>query len=288
MKRRSLTLVSLLLCSLLWEGCTPAVNQVANNLTASMVPQKASDLQRVVDAQYDSTRSTVVLHTQKSTGKTGENIIDVSMPEGVMNYVNARYPGKVVRSVQIVRATGGNSVINSGMPAVTAPLPTVPASPGSPALAAGVAAIALPPSVRIDRKITPRAPLNASLTAKENAVLQVAKSKLGTPYVWGHNEDRGQVGFDCSNFTEYVYHHALGYLFTTSSRGQYQVVGVPVAKANMRVGDLLTFNQGSHVGIYAGNGQMIQEGGGLGKVGYLSVKPGSYWGNHISAVKRMF
>lgn len=283
MKRRSLTLVSLLFCSLLWEGCTPALNQV-NNSTTSMVAQPAADLERVVDAQYDSNRSTVILHTQKSAGKTGENIVDVAIPEGVMNYVNAHYPNKVVRSVQIVRSTGGNSVINASMPAAILLVP-----PASSALAAGSGNIALPPpGVHIDRGISPRAPLSASLSAKQNAVLQVAQSKLGTPYVWGHNADRGQVGFDCSNFTEYVYHHALGYLFTTSSQGQYRTVGVRVAQSNMRVGDLLIFNQGSHVGIYAGNGRMIEEGGGLGKVGYLSVKQGSYWGNHISAVKRMF
>jgi cell wall-associated NlpC family hydrolase len=56
----------------------------------------------------------------------------------------------------------------------------------------------------------------------------------------------------------------------------------------MRPGDLVVFNQGGHVGIYAGNGQMIQEGGGLGKVGYLKLTPGSYWYQHISAVKRMY
>ncbi|WDM02924.1 C40 family peptidase [Alicyclobacillus cycloheptanicus] len=146
----------------------------------------------------------------------------------------------------------------------------------------------LPPGVTLDPNITPLAPLDASYQTKLNAVLQVAESKLGTPYEWGHNEDRGQTGFDCSNFTEYVYHHALGYDMSTASQTQYKRVGVAVPTQDMQPGDLVVFNDGGHVGIYAGNGEMIQEGGGLKKVGYLPLKPGSYWYDHITVVKRMF
>ncbi|MCL6637700.1 MAG: C40 family peptidase [Alicyclobacillus sp.] len=146
----------------------------------------------------------------------------------------------------------------------------------------------LPPGVRLDGSIKPLAGLGANTQQKIQAVLQVAESKLGTPYEWGHNEDRGQIGFDCSNFTAYVYHHALGYLMSTASRTQAASVGWTVSRSQMRPGDLLIFDDGKHVGIYAGNNQMIQEGGGLGKVGYLSIAPGSYWSNHLTAVKRLF
>ncbi|WP_223203967.1 C40 family peptidase [Alicyclobacillus suci] len=129
---------------------------------------------------------------------------------------------------------------------------------------------------------------SASWQTKYNAVLRVAKSKLGTPYIWGHNEDRGQKGFDCSNYTEYVYHHALGYKFSTSSQVQGKSVGWKVAKADMRPGDLLIFENGKHVGIYIGNNEMIQEGGGAGKVAYMKLGKGYYWGKHLTAVKRMF
>lgn len=146
----------------------------------------------------------------------------------------------------------------------------------------------LPPGVSSDRSVHPLAGQNASVRAKESAVLHVADSKLGTPYIWGHNEDRGQYGFDCSNFTAYVYHHALGYRMSGASKTQFYSVGWRTSKTTMRPGDLIIFNHGGHVGIYAGNGRMIQEGGGLGKVGFLSVSPGSYWYNHITTVKRMF
>lgn len=146
----------------------------------------------------------------------------------------------------------------------------------------------LPPGVRYDSSITPVAGLHATWQQKFDAVLSVAKSKLGTPYRWGHNEDRGQYGFDCSNFTEYVYHHALGYRFSGASRTQARSVGRTVPRRDMRPGDLLIFNNGGHVGIYIGHNEMIEEGGGLGRVGYLSVGPHSYWGRHLTAVKRMF
>lgn len=154
----------------------------------------------------------------------------------------------------------------------------------------------LPPGVRYDPYVrtqlhgtTVRGPLaarNATWQQKYNAVLTVAKSQLGVPYVWGHQV--AYQGFDCSNFTAYVYHHALGYGMSGASQTQNHSVGWQVPKSSMRPGDLLIFENGKHVGIYIGNGQMIEEGGGLGKVGYLSVKPGTYWGNHITAVKRMF
>ncbi|UOF92319.1 C40 family peptidase [Fodinisporobacter ferrooxydans] len=147
---------------------------------------------------------------------------------------------------------------------------------------------ALPSGVRMDTSIRPLASRNASEQAKEAAVLKVAQSKLGTPYVWGHNEDRGQFGFDCSNYTAYVYRHALGYKISGASRVQASSVGKPVPKSQVKPGDLLIFDNGGHTGIYAGNNRMIEEGGGLGKVGYLSVAPGSYWNKHLTAVKRMF
>jgi len=162
------------------------------------------------------------------------------------------------------------------------------AMPAATASAANTTSVQIPPGVTFDRSIAPRAGLNTSWQAKYNAVLAVAKSKLGTPYIWGHNEDRGQYGFDCSNFTAYVYHHALGYHMSGASRVQANSVGRSVSFHSMRPGDLLIFNHGGHVGIYVGNGRFIEEGGGLGKVGYLKVSPGSYWYNHLTDVKRMF
>lgn len=145
----------------------------------------------------------------------------------------------------------------------------------------------LPPGVRHVK--TPRsAALDATWKYKYKRLLSVAKSKLGTPYRWGHNEDRGQYGFDCSNYVEYVYHHGLGYKFSGASKVQARSVGWKVPKKDMRKGDLLIFEHGKHVGIYIGYNKMIQEGGGAGKVAIMSIAPGYYWHYHLTAVKRMF
>ncbi len=51
----------------------------------------------------------------------------------------------------------------------------------------------LPPGVTRVYNVKPRALPSASTQAKINAVLSVARSKIGTPYRWGHNEDRGRT-----------------------------------------------------------------------------------------------
>ncbi len=189
---------------------------------------------------------------------------------------------KTVADIPATSATSGTTgtSTSSTSPSST----TTPATPNTSSSSIQIP----PPGVRIDNSITPIAGISATPAAKFAAIVQIAQSKLGTPYIWGHNEDRGQYGFDCSNFTEYVYHHALGYLMTTSSKGQYLNVGDPVSISQMQPGDLVAFDLGAHVGIYTGNGQMIQEGGGLKKVGYLPLAHGKYWYNHISAVKRLY
>lgn len=219
-----------------------------------------------------------VLYLQPGTQLTEEGStthwIHVKTSNGDTGYVvnNSFYVKKLSNPPAPVAPTSGNPTTSSGSGLSTAPTNS----------------FQLPPGVTLDRTIVPVADTSASPQAKANAVLQIAESKLGTPYIWGHNEDRGQYGFDCSNFTEYVYHHALGYKMSGASQTQYHSVGWAIPVSRMQPGDLVIFDNGGHVGIYAGNGQMIQEGGGLAKVGYLKLTPGSYWYGHISVVKRMF
>lgn len=97
-----------------------------------------------------------------------------------------------------------------------------------------------------------------SQSQKVQAIINVAKSKLGSPYVWGAE---GPNSFDCSGFTSYAFRNGAGVRLPRVSRDQAKV-GEYVSKANLQPGDLVFFdnNFGSninHVGIYLGNNEMI-------------------------------
>ncbi|MFD1675083.1 C40 family peptidase [Alicyclobacillus fodiniaquatilis] len=123
-----------------------------------------------------------------------------------------------------------------------------------------------------------------------DAVIAAAKSQLGVPYLWG-NQIPG-VGFDCSNFVEWSYHTGIGVTFSTSSEYQRDNVGTPVALSDIREGDLLFFKTstnatgGGHVGIYLGNGQVIQEGGGEGKV-TIETLATTWFGKNLVFARRI-
>ncbi len=86
-----------------------------------------------------------------------------------------------------------------------------------------------------------------------NPVLAYASNFLGIPYVWGGTSP---LGFDCSGFTQYVFSH-FGVNLPRVSEDQ-QNVGTLVSRANLQPGDLVFFGTPAHhVGIYVGNGKMI-------------------------------
>ena len=97
----------------------------------------------------------------------------------------------------------------------------------------------------------------ASSTSSVQAVLNLAYSKIGCPYVWGAE---GPNSFDCSGFTSYVFRNAVGVSIPRTSSAQ-SGYGRTVSKANLQPGDLVFFNTSgsgvSHVGIYVGGGNMI-------------------------------
>lgn len=115
-------------------------------------------------------------------------------------------------------------------------------------------------------------------------ILRVARDKIGTPYRAGA---AGPDAFDCGGFTSFVYRRALGMEIGRSSVNQYQRVE-RIAKKDARPGDLVFFfeNGAQHVGIYIGDGKMIDAPNSGEKVKVNPIS-GSWWGRSFTGVGRV-
>ena len=80
-------------------------------------------------------------------------------------------------------------------------------------------------------------------------IMSVAARFEGTPYAFGGDSP---AAFDCSGYVAYVFAH-FGVALPHSVHGQ-NLLGRKVKPENARPGDLVIFNDLSHDGIYAGNG----------------------------------
>lgn len=103
-------------------------------------------------------------------------------------------------------------------------------------------------------RTTPKGDYGTPTNAPRSEVVNIAKSKLGAPYVWGA---AGPNSFDCSGFTMWVYAR-VGVSLPHSSRAQINY-GQRVSRANLAPGDLVFFGTSviHHVGIYVGGGMYI-------------------------------
>jgi hypothetical protein len=120
-------------------------------------------------------------------------------------------------------------------------------------------------------------------------VKKIGESLLGTPYVLGG--DSPGVAMDCSSFVCYVYTKAGKNMPRTTAQGIYDQYCTPVTPSDAKAGDLIffknTYNCGetiTHVGIYCGNGVMLEEGG--THVQYANCSSG-YWQSHFYAYGRV-
>ncbi|MDY5784628.1 MULTISPECIES: C40 family peptidase [unclassified Corynebacterium] len=84
-------------------------------------------------------------------------------------------------------------------------------------------------------------------------IVEIARTKIGSPYVYGA---AGPNAFDCSGFTSWVYSQA-GKAIPRTSQAQAGA-GQRVSLDQLQAGDIVAFYGGaSHVGIYTGNGTII-------------------------------
>ncbi|MFI7386837.1 NlpC/P60 family protein [Streptomyces sp. NPDC049813] len=84
------------------------------------------------------------------------------------------------------------------------------------------------------------------------AALSAAATQLGKAYVSGGT---GPNSYDCSGLTQWAYGQAgVGITRTTYTQ---QNDGTKIGMSQLKPGDLVFFNSLAHVGIYAGNGQVL-------------------------------
>ena len=94
----------------------------------------------------------------------------------------------------------------------------------------------------------------SSAQNKRAQLLEIAKTYIGTPYLYGGTTPSG---FDCSGFVQYVY-NKMGISLPRTSYDQ-ATVGTQVSYSELQPGDIVCFGYNSinHVGIYVGDGMYI-------------------------------
>ena len=107
--------------------------------------------------------------------------------------------------------------------------------------------------------------------------LQAALSKRGDPYVWGA---AGPNAFDCSGLVLWAYAQ-VGITLPHFTGDQWNS-GVHVSRSDLEPGDLVFFYPDiSHVGIYLGNGLMV-DAPDFGET--VQVQP-VFWADYVGAVR---
>ena len=123
-------------------------------------------------------------------------------------------------------------------------------------------------------------------------MIDIAESKLGSKYVSGA---KGSNTFDCSGFVYYCLKNSgvsVSYMTSIKWRTTSKFDRINSLRDCKR-GDILVFSGSTmsqgHVGIYLGNGKMIDASSSAGEVRTTStVLSGSYWPAHFLMGYRVF
>lgn len=112
------------------------------------------------------------------------------------------------------------------------------------------------PASQTDAQLAIEAGIAADVPASPGAAaaVRLAMAQLGKPYIWATS---GPSSFDCSGLMLFAW-RAAGVSLPHSSRSQFAST-TRVSVSQIRPGDLVFFGRPiHHVGMYVGNGQMVE------------------------------
>ena len=93
----------------------------------------------------------------------------------------------------------------------------------------------------------------SGISAQAKTAMEAAMSVMGDPYYWS---GAGPNAFDCSGLVMWAYAHAD--ISLPHSAAGDESMGTAVASiSDAEVGDIIVLDDGSHVGLYAGNGELL-------------------------------
>ncbi|MFD2422092.1 C40 family peptidase [Amycolatopsis pigmentata] len=101
----------------------------------------------------------------------------------------------------------------------------------------------------------------ATASAPSARAIRFALDQIGLPYVWGGNGPKaGAAGFDCSGLSSAAYQSA-GIGLPRTADSQFRAISAVPGGEQPKMGDLVFYGNAAtfihHVGIYLGNGLMI-------------------------------
>lgn len=107
--------------------------------------------------------------------------------------------------------------------------------------------------------ITDAAP-GSGTSVNGQAIISAARAQIGVRYSWG--AESPSAGFDCSGLVHYAYNQAGVNLPRKTAKG-YTFGGRIIPASQAQPGDLVAFtgNNYGHMGIYVGNGRIIDASG---------------------------
>jgi cell wall-associated NlpC family hydrolase len=136
--------------------------------------------------------------------------------------------------------------------------------------------------------LAPGVPVTDTPSSVGASVVALAEAQIGTPYFWG---GASPGGFDCSGLVQWVYGQ-VGVSLPRTAQAQFDLA-TPIDRSQLQPGDLLFYAQTypssdwiTHVGIYVGNGQMINAPTDGDVVRTMPAFDG-FWGDHFAGAGRV-